>query len=238
MEEHDCIALIQKHEKLERLFTQKDIGTLTDFKEQEFQNEDFKKYIAKDYLESVLTIVSTNMYTKKEGKVIAILRSLQYLATDEVKEKVAIAMEPYTQEGIASLNAIHQLTLGKMDEVTVIENQVLFGKSMNNALMSIFNFVDYSPAIKGRKKEFLDVAMAILRHVADLNPKRETGKYMVYNALMNNLEKIKRMDEHTSEFRHFEVKIEKKRKNLDVRYVIGIVIFVIVLLLKLARGFA
>ncbi len=49
MQEQDFIQIIKKHEKLERLLKEQDLGTLTDFKEEEFQNEEFKTYIEEDY---------------------------------------------------------------------------------------------------------------------------------------------------------------------------------------------
>jgi hypothetical protein len=232
MQDTNLELIISKHEKLQRLLNESELGTLTDFKEEEFQNTDFKAYIQDRYCKSILTIVNKYINTEKEGKVIAAMRSLQYLANDATMDAIASSVQPFIAESISGLNTLNGLVDKNASEDEIIRKGTEIDKSLSNGMMSIYNSLSEHAKVKLQKDEFLAKAIEILEKVAGANPKKETGKYMIFNLLINNLNKINDYGTYTSQMQNFTQKIEKTRDSIDNKYVIWVVIVIVLVILR------
>ncbi len=166
------------------------------------------------------------------------MRSVQYLATPKAKEFIVAQLEPELIEAINGLLTLQNMVIENKDEVEITAQSEVFNRSLNNGIMSIFNFLGDHPSIQKRKDEYLQICIYILEKVAGANPNRETGKYLVFNLIINNIDKIKDFGKYTENIKIYQQKIEKKRKGVDVRYAIGIAVFIIILLWKLLRYLA
>lgn len=227
--------IINQDEDLNALLRRNEITVFSNFSKKEYSPE-LIDYIQESYFQSFQEIIVQSEEGKNGGKITALLRSVEYLATPQTKDRIVevllIPLEKAEQhlkeisESMPQMNAGDFITLGKRID-----------KSLNSVTINIFNKFDDYAQIEDYRNKIVKHSLDICKSVAGANPKRETFKYAVYNVVINNLEKIKRRGPLKERFQKHHKNISQKRTGIEVKYWAGIVITIILIILKILSRF-
>jgi hypothetical protein len=91
------------------------------------------------------------------------------------------------------------------------------------------------PGISAIKDEYLSNSLDICDAVSKVKPTKETFKYAIYNVVMNNIEKIKSTGDYADRIQSHQSKIGTKRTTIDVKYVLGVILFILYIAFKIFR---
>lgn len=227
----DFEQTLANDESLVKLLEQKDINILTNFSRGNYSDK-FKEYISKRYYDAFQDIYAKNTSEETVGKVTSLLRSVEFLSTPSTRDKIVELLLPTLEKAAKDLEAFKQYI---HDEKLLIENGDLLDNSLTPVVTNIFNkFGEYEP-VKEYKSKILNSAFDICDAVASANPKKYPMKYATYNAVMNNIEKVYSFDDLKGRYDQHNSKISRKRTGVEVKYVIGVIAIILLILFRILK---
>lgn len=215
--------------KLSKLLNDKTITGFTDFSRSNYTGE-FKTYIEDKYIASFKDILKTGIETKNETKINALIRTIEFLASE--KSKMLL------EEDLLPILLMSHKNLLHVKELINNENQLItIGNKLDNALSSttinILNKLDSTANISDYKNKIINVALDICDSTSKASPKNETVKYAIYNVIMNNLLKITDLGEAKERYGFHNSKISQKRTGIEVKYWLGVVAVVVFIIIRI-----
>ena len=221
--------IIRNDEPLSKLLNDKAINVFSNFSKGTYSNE-LKLYIEDSYYASFKEIYGKHIGTESEGKITALLNSIEFLATPETKNLIALDVQFKLEDSYTKLCALKNL-LTNDEELKL--NPTEINLSLSTTLIDILNkFGNYSN-VKEYKNKIIICCLDICDLVAKASPKKEPFKYAIYNMIVNNLEKIKDFGSLKERFGGHTHKITKKRKGVEVKYWIWIIVVVLIFVIRL-----
>ena len=180
-------ALITNHKDLNKLLNDKDIAGFASFNKPEFENSDFKTYIEERYIASFKSIYTK--YTQEssnETKVNSLLRSLEFLATQNVIDALESDVHPMLNKALDTLKVCKADADGNLDN---LNPQVLSG-ALNNTVLNICNKLKSSEMITKTKDQIIAHSLYISDILNDVNPKYQKELYLTNEDLLERLKKF------------------------------------------------
>lgn len=222
--------IILNDKDLNMLLNTKEIAGLSDFSRLSI-NSEFKEYIKETYYQSFKSIFKTYSDSNfNEAKINSLLRSVDYLATDEVKDSIALHISPILDTSIESLENVKKLVLSNHPK---IETQgLVLDDALSSIVINICNKFDSNTDIMTKKKKIIELCLDICDDVSKVNPKKEPFKYAINNMIINNLEKINNFDSLEARFKIATSKISNKRTGIEIKYWLFVAVIVILLISK------
>jgi hypothetical protein len=234
MQSTDIQAFVEQDENLDLLLNQKDIYFYSDFSGEEYNNDTLKLHIAEDYYNSFKEVYAKYVNGKGSGKLIPLLKSINYLATPEVEQKiVSDVIKPAIQQSHQTLSELK----AKLSEKNIETYLLTIKEPLTPLVLEMMNQFETNDQIKGMTNEILEMSLDICDEVSKANPSKEPVKYGIYNAMINNLRKITNLGTLRERYSKHRLNITDVREDVDNNYmiwvIIGIVIFVIRVLAKM-----
>jgi len=225
--------IIDEHKSLSSLIKDQEIGIFDKFSDLDLQDEGFKNFIADKYFNSFQKLYQENLNSKEEFKVTAVLRTVKFLANDEAQKKIVSLVCTTLKD---SSNLLEELK-GVMATKTGANEQLLAIGLVNNSLShvraGIINELGHHPEVASWRDKLLSNSLDICDSISRVKPSREEFKYVLYDTLVNNIGRIKNQGQLADRYRRHQGKIKGKKAGIEIKYVIGIVIFVILAIIKI-----
>jgi len=232
--------IISNEKHLNVLLNEERITVFSEFSKKEYQTEEFKEYIKPKY-NQIFREIFSNTQESNTGKRTALLRSLEFLATNDFKHEIYDELVIFlnnTHKNIIDfkkvlMNSNPTELQNKLDQNSIIA--LNFDSIFDDFHIGIYNILDKETKIKEIKNEIIDELLSICEEVSMANPKKEVYKYAIYNVIMNNIGKIHVLtSEQKNYFETHKSKISNKRNVIDAKYYLYIVLVVILLIIKFA----
>jgi ASC-1-like (ASCH) protein len=221
--------LIQKDDSLSQLLNDKTITVFSNFSRTAY-SEELKNHIQDRYYASFKEILRQDPSKKKEGEVNAFMRSLDFLATEKTKTLIA---EDFLELLITANENLLAFKESLSDPSGIIEFRFRLDEAISGAVINVLNKLGAYEKINEHRIIIINSALDICDLVAEVNPKREPFKYEVYNAILNNLEKIDDFGPLRERFETHKRKASKKGKRIEIKYGIVMVIVSILIIIKI-----
>ncbi len=219
---------IQDDEMLSKLFVEKEVGLLTNFSKKNYDYK-FKSDIKDLYVETFKEIYSNYISAGKDGKITALLRSVDHLSVPESKSLIFKELIPKLETSIDNLEVIKD---SLHSEKAMTSNSEKLDNAINPVVIGILNIFEDQEEIKPYKDKIIASCLDICDDVSQAKPAKETYKYVTYNMVINNIEKIKDFGSFKSRFESHSKKIDKTRKGIDTRYYFGVAAVVIFIIIR------
>jgi len=221
--------IIRNDEPLNKLIKDKEINVFSNFSKGSYSDE-LKLYIEDAYYASFKEIYGKHIGTESEGKITALLNSIEFLATSETKNLIAQDVQFKLEDSYTKLCALKN-SLTNDEELKL--NPTEINLSLSTTLIDILNKFGNYTNVKEYKNKIIICCLDICDLVAKASPKKETFKYAIYNMMVNNLEKIEDFDSLKERFDGHTNRISKKRKGVEVKYWIWIIVVVLIFVIRL-----
>ncbi|MDP2162140.1 MAG: hypothetical protein Q8K02_16795 [Flavobacterium sp.] len=237
----DEIIANDKH--LNALLKEKKVSAFSQFRNKDFRDESFKEYISNDYNTIFLELFSNSTYENTDVRT-ALLRSIEFLATDSFKETLMARFSADLENSYAKLMKFKEFLQATETKSLSLENAYEKNNVDDLDLDSIFspeNFFIYNnygnhPKIVDVKNKIMNECLAICDEISKSKPNKDHFRYAVYNVLFNNLEKITTLDANQLEKLNLHNKtISKKRNAIEYKYFIMVTLIVLFFVLRLLK---
>lgn len=220
---------VEKDEDLNDLLIKQKIYLNTKFSDSRYDNEALKAYISDDYYKSFEEIFK-NINGKKKSVVVTLLKSIDFLATAELRNKIIeVHIIPTLQQSVSALTDLKDNINGNNLEPYFEP----IDEALSSPIFQMINQFEREEKVRPYRANIIDLCLDICDQVADVNPRSETMKYAVYNVIINNIKKVKNFGAFQERYDKHREKITVTRDNIDNKYLIWVIIIVIIFVLRL-----
>ncbi len=220
---------VEQDEDLDDLLNKQKVYMNTKFSDARYDNEALKTHIAADYYESFKLIYS-NITGKKKSIVIPILKSVDFLATAELRTQI---IEEHLVPTLESSTAALADLKANINNKNLEPYFLPIDEALSSPVFQIINQFGEEEKIKPYKDKLISISLSICDVVTKASPSKETMKYAVYNVIINNIKKVKNFGAFQEQFDSHSKKISAKRDNIDNKYVLWVIVVVIIFIIRL-----
>lgn len=221
---------VEQDEDLDYLFNKNKIYVNTKFSDSKYDNEALKEFIADDYYKSFDAIYSENINGKNKSVLISLLKSIDFLTTPAVKDKII------TTHLIPTLEASIE-TLKELNKNIDTDKLVLFSASVNSALsrpvIQIMNQLGTEDSLKELKVNIIALCLDFCDAVGTVDSSDKPIQAIVYNGVINNLKKVKDFGGFQQRFNNHNRKAAASIESADTSYLVWIIIAIILFAIRL-----
>ncbi len=221
--------IINKDKHLSKLLNEKEITVFSNFSRSMYSPE-LKEYIQDRYVNVFREIYRKSIAAHDLGIANALVRSTDYLATDEAKR---VLVDEFTDSVEATQDHLESLIPSLTDSTLPVQVRSAFGEVIDGLTINILNRFGHLDPIKHFKENILSAAFEICDLTAKSKPKREPFKYALYTHILENLSQIDDLGTYQQQFEQQQRKSEKKEFRLEMKYVIWIFFVIILILVRL-----
>ncbi|SMC72043.1 hypothetical protein [Moheibacter sediminis] len=225
---------IENDKPISNLLYNADIKIAEDFSNRIF-SEEFKEYIKNDLYNSFKSIYFKNLDTKNYTIIIAVLKSVDYLAVNDIKTKIINDLEVQLNQAFNNLesvkNALKYAETGYEYKLKRIDD------SLSYLVEYILNHFDYNPNIQAYKEKIINSSLDICDIIPKNKPTKNTAVHDVNEKIIKRLKNIKMSD---NQYKRYSLNVEylnQKRKKIDIKYKIVIGVGILILLFRFVRVF-
>lgn len=232
MTEQEVKTLIAEDEDLRDLLESHLIGGFTDFSDEKYNDDALKHHIENAYIQSFNEIFNKNSATNP-GKVTALLRSIKHLATPNAKDRIVAQLSPYLDTSVASIEEAGKAVTGS--GMINKKGAEKLDRGLDAITIAILNQLADNPTISNYRDKVLSAGLDICDHVAKFKATKDEMRYAMYNAVINNLERLKDKGALAERFNLHKKTIIGKRNTIEVKYVLGVVFLILWIVFKIMR---
>lgn len=225
-------SVIENNLALNNLLINKDIKVSYDFSKDNFSAE-FKEYIKNMFYESFNMIYDKNIVTQNHTKIITVLESSKYLATEEIIKKILNKIEYRLEQSYNNLESVKNVL--KFPEVGYEYKVQRINNSLDYLTEYILNNFDSFENIHNYQEKIIDSSLDICEIVSKNNPKKNNFLYATNEVLIKRLQKFNKSKIQNERYTAQLKLIDKKREQINIGYKISIIMFVIAIIIILLR---
>ncbi len=232
-------TVINNNEELNTLLNEKDITGFSDFSKVVNYGPEFKDYIQNRYVDAFkLLYVKYTVDSPNDAKSNALLRSLDFLATDETINTITNIVNPKLTRSVKLLKSCKELA---DENITTLSPKAVHS-ALNNTVINICNKLDRSEIVREQKTSLISYCLYLSEAFQDLNPRHYKKLYDTHKFIDDKLKKIEsykphekikylpKKGERTTETKKGSIEAKEKKKP---NYVIIIIVIIAVIALKM-----
>ncbi len=227
MEEFE--EIIRKDVHLSKLLNDKTITVFSNFSRNEYSDA-LKESFQEKYYQVFKELYERSFAEKDVATSSALMRSIEFLAAETTKQRIAEEVFPQIVE-------VHEALLGFKEELHDGNGFVVltgrFNFILDGSTIAILNNLDAFERIQEYKVKIISAALGICDAVGKVNPKKEPFKFDLHHAVIDKLAQINDFGALQERFELHKTKLTKKQTKVEVKYVVGAIIVILLILLRL-----
>ena len=225
--------LVKNNKALSELLNENRITEFSDFGFVR-KNPELKAHIEERYIKSFRSIFENARANNNEIKINALLRSIIFLATPNVKEELSKEFQPYLEDALQKLKSSKEIILkGDLSEEKEEELVEKMDSALSHAVMDSLNKFGETSRIQPLKDQIIEVCLDMCDYLEKFSPKKEPVKYAIYNVLMNNLVTVNDHGKWQQRYDSHNKEITKTRDGIETKYYVMIAVFVLFFVLRI-----
>lgn len=236
MKEENFEEIIKNDESLNKLLNQKDVSVFSNFSNNNFKNEDFKKHINEAYRTSYKEIFDKNFGTSEEGKVTTLFRSVAFLATPEFKEEIYNDLEKIITAALINIDTYKNTLKTNPSDVNIPNHYKKFINELNIVNIDILNRFDDNEKIKTIKNQILTSVFDICDILSQL-PDTTAYKMNTHNLILEKVQKIKDLGNQKERFEIQKQNEKTKNIGIQVKLFAGLALVILFAIIRILIRF-
>ncbi len=225
----DFEEIINKDHHLSQLLNDKEITVFSNFSNNQYSTE-LTSYIQEKYLKIFREIYRKSIKDHNLGQANSLIRSTDYLATEETKRLIAVEFDDTLKRTYEYLESFKASLSSENQEISF---RAKLEETIDGLTINILNRFAASENIKNYKNKIVRIALEICDLVSNVKPQRHPFKFAVYGALLNNLSAIDNLGSFQERFELHQGKNSKKETKIEAKYVVLLAIVFTLIVLKI-----